>query len=208
MTQRANGEAFIIIDVQNDFCTGGALEVPGGESVVPVINALQERYDMVVATQDWHPPHHHSFAVNHVGKEQFSTTQMHYGEQVLWPEHCVQGTEGAAFHKDLATERLELILRKGHRAEIDSYSAFFENDRRTATGLAGYLMERGVRSVALAGLATDFCVCYSALDAIHLGFSVTLYEDASRGIDLVGSLAAARQRMLEAGVTITQSGLG
>ncbi len=202
---RAADEALLIIDVQNDFCTGGALEVPGGEAVVPIINALQDRFALVVATQDWHPADHHSFAVHHQDKEPFSVTELHYGQQVLWPEHCVQGTRGAAFHADLKTDDCDLIIRKGHRTEIDSYSAFYENDHTTPTGLAGYLSERGVKAVTLVGLATDFCVCYSALDAVRLGLKATVVEDACRAIDLEDSLAAARKQMLEAGVTLTQS---
>ncbi len=205
MPQHAANEALLIIDVQNDFCSGGALAVPDGEAVVPLINDLQSRFTIVVATQDWHPAGHHSFAADHPGKEPFSTIEMPYGEQVLWPTHCVQGTLGAAFQEGLQTDAVDLIVRKGHRPEIDSYSAFFENDRKTPTGLAGYLRDRGVEAVTLAGLATDFCVCYSALDAARLGFAVTVVEDACRAIDLEGSLAAARRQMTEAGVRLTTS---
>jgi len=197
-------EALIVIDVQNDFCPGGALAVEGGDQVVPILNRLQERFEIVVLTQDWHPADHQSFASNH-GAEPFSTTTMPYGEQVLWPDHCVQGTKGAEFHADLDTRRAELVIRKGFRAAIDSYSAFFENDRSTVTGLAGYLRERGVEGVALAGLATDFCVAYSALDAVGLGFRARVIEDASRAIDLDGSLTARMREMRDAGVEITVS---
>lgn len=197
-------DALIVIDVQNDFCPGGALAVPEGDAVVPTINRLQERFETVVLTQDWHPSDHGSFASSH-GAEQFSTTRMAYGEQVLWPDHCVQGTEGAAFHPGLETKRAQLVIRKGFRVEIDSYSAFFENDRTTVTGLAGYLRERGVRRLTLAGLALDFCVAYSALDAVRLGFQVCVVEDACRAIDLDGSLAARMAEMGDAGVRIVAS---
>jgi nicotinamidase/pyrazinamidase len=200
-----NGEALIVVDVQNDFCPGGALAVPDGDAVVPVINRLQERFETVVLTQDWHPADHRSFASMH-GARPFGTAEMLYGPQVLWPDHCVQGTEGAALHPGLATHRATLVLRKGFRAEIDSYSAFFENDRKTVTGLAGYLLERGIGTLTLAGLATDFCVAYSALDAVRLGFTVRVVEDACRAIDLHGSLAATTAEMRRAGVTLTRSG--
>jgi nicotinamidase/pyrazinamidase len=199
------GDALIVVDVQNDFCPGGALAVPEGDAVVPVINRLQERFETVVLTQDWHPPDHRSFASNH-GAEPFGTTEMAYGTQVLWPDHCVQGTEGAALHPRLATDRAAVLIRKGFRAEIDSYSAFFENDRETVTGLAGYLLERGIRGVTLAGLATDFCVAYSALDAARLGFQVRVVEDACRAIDLQGSLATMLGEMRGAGVGLVRSG--
>jgi len=199
------GDALIVVDVQNDFCPGGALAVPEGDAVVPVINRLQERFENVVLTQDWHPADHRSFASNH-GAEPFATTEMPYGTQVLWPDHCVQGTEGAALHPRLMTGRAGLLIRKGFRAEIDSYSAFFENDRKTVTGLAGYLRERGIGAVTLAGLATDFCVGYSALDAARLGFRVRVVEDACRAIDLQGSLARMLAGMREAGVALVRSG--
>ncbi len=204
MVQPAQDEALLIIDVQNDFCSAGALAVEEGEAVVPVINALQERFAVIVATQDWHPDEHHSFAANHQGKAPFSTHDLFYGTQVLWPSHCVQGSEGAAFHADLVTERCDLIIRKGFRPEIDSYSAFFENDHATPTGLAGYLRERGITGLSLAGLATDYCVCYSALDAVQLGFKVRVLEAACRAIDLDGSLAEARRQMQAAGVDLVQ----
>jgi nicotinamidase/pyrazinamidase len=197
--------ALIVVDVQNDFCPGGALPVPDGDAVVPVVNRLQERFETVVLTQDWHPPDHRSFASNH-GAEPFGTTEMAYGTQVLWPDHCVQGTHGAALHPDLATDRAAVLIRKGFRPEIDSYSAFFENDRTTVTGLAGYLLERGIREVTLAGLATDFCVGHSALDAVRLGFGVRVVEDACRAIDLQGSLAAMLAELRGAGVEIVRSG--
>ncbi len=193
--------ALIVIDVQNDFCSGGALAVPGGDDVVAPINALMEGFGTVVLSQDWHPAGHSSFASEHPGKAPLETVEMAYGTQVLWPDHCIQGTAGAAFHPDLAVDRAHLILRKGFRREIDSYSAFFENDRTTATGLDGYLKSRGIAALTLAGLATDFCVHWSALDARRLGYAVTVAEHASRGIDAGGSLAAAWTAMAAAGVT-------
>lgn len=196
----AEGDALLIIDVQNDFCPGGALAVPDGDAVVPLINRLGEAFPHILLTQDWHTPGHSSFASSHSGRQPFETTTMPYGEQTLWPDHCVQGTPGAAFHRDLDDTRAELVLRKGFRREIDSYSAFYENDRKTATGLAGYLRERGISRVFLAGLATDFCVNFSAVDAAREGFTAVLIEDACRAIDLAGSLAAAKQAMREAGV--------
>lgn len=196
-------DALIVIDVQNDFCPGGALAVAGGDEIIPRINALMGDFQTIVLTQDWHPADHASFAANHPGAEPFSLVQMPYGPQVLWPTHCVQGTGGAEFHKDLRTDPGQLVLRKGFRAGIDSYSAFFENDRTTATGLEGYLRNRGVTSVTLVGLATDYCVAYSALDAARLGFAATVLEDAARAIDLNGSLAAARAEMQAAGVRLS-----
>ncbi len=198
-------EALLIIDVQNDFCPGGALEVHDGDTVVPLINGLIDRFSVRVVTQDWHPEGHHSFAGNHDAKEPFSTTELSYGTQVLWPHHCVQGTPGAAFHDDLRVDNCDMVLRKGFRPEIDSYSAFFENDHKTPTGLAGYLRERGVEAVTLVGLATDFCVRYSAVDAVTLGFQVRVLEEACRAIDLEGSLAEALTEMSEAGVVLSQS---
>lgn len=203
MTQAS--DALLIIDVQNDFCGGGALAVPHGVQVVAPINRLSPKFATVVATQDWHPPGHNSFASHHHGKAPFQTAEVAYGTQVLWPDHCVQGTVGAAFHPDLDLRGCQMIVRKGFRPGIDSYSAFCENDRTTTTGLAGFLKERGVRQVFLTGLATDFCVFYSALDARKAGFEVVLVEDACRAIDLEGSLAAARQAMIEAGVTAMRS---
>ena len=196
-------DLLLVVDVQNDFCPGGALAVPDGDAVVPAVAALMPLFDHVVLTQDWHPPGHGSFASSHPGRRPFETIEAAYGEQVLWPDHCVQGTPGAAFHPDLDTSRAELILRKGFRREIDSYSAFFENDHRTRTGLSGFLRERGFRRLFLAGLATDFCVKWSALDARREGFGVVVLEDACRGIDLDGSLARAREEMRQAGVALT-----
>jgi nicotinamidase/pyrazinamidase len=198
-------DVLLVIDVQRDFCPGGALAVPDGDAVVPIINRLSERFEHVVLTQDWHPGGHHSFASTHEGRTPFSTVTLHYGEQTLWPDHCVQGTAGAEFHDALEWGGAELILRKGFRSAIDSYSAFFENDRKTPTGLAGYLKERGLTRVILAGLATDYCVRFSAEDAVSLGFETALVEDACRAIDLDGSLAAAMTAMRERGVVITDS---
>jgi nicotinamidase/pyrazinamidase len=194
--------ALIVIDVQTDFCPGGALAVAGGDAVVPVVNALMDRFAVRVLTQDWHPADHRSFAANHPGAAPYSVTQMPYGPQVLWPTHCVQGTDGAGFHPDLRTDRADLILRKGFRPGIDSYSAFFENDRTTPTGLEGYLRGRGVQTVVLAGLATDFCVAFSALDAARLGFGVTVHLPGCRGIDLDGSMDAQLAAMRAAGVLL------
>ena len=194
-------QALIVVDVQNDFCPGGALAVPGGDEVVAPINAMMNRFDAVILTQDWHPAGHSSFASAHPGNAPFETVEMPYGTQVLWPDHCVQGTEGAAFHKDLRTDG-DLIIRKGYRAGIDSYSGFFENDRTTPTGLEGYLRSRGITDLTLAGLATDFCVAFTALDAVRLGFAVTVDLAACRAIDLEGSLQAARSQMKDAGVVL------
>jgi nicotinamidase/pyrazinamidase len=195
-----DNDLLLIIDVQNDFCPGGALAVADGDAVVPVINRLAERFDHVVLTQDWHPAGHSSFATSHPGSAAFEAINMPYGRQTLWPDHCVQGTSGAAFHPQLATDRAELVIRKGFRPTIDSYSAFYENDRRTPTGLAGYLRERGLQRIFLAGLATDFCVRYSAVDARQLGFTTLLIEAGCRAIDLAGSLEAAWAEMNAAGV--------
>ncbi len=193
-------DLLLVIDVQNDFCGGGALAVPDGDAVVPVINRLAGHFAHVALTQDWHPGGHSSFATSHPGKAPFETIAMPYGAQTLWPDHCVQGTPGAGFHPQLDLQRAELVIRKGFRTGIDSYSAFFENDRTTPTGLAGYLRERGFGRVFMAGLATDFCVNYSAVDARRLGFDVVLIEAGCRGIDLGGSLDAAWAGMAEAGV--------
>lgn len=193
-------EALIVIDVQNDFCPGGALAVEDGDAVIPRINALTDEFATVVLTQDWHPADHASFAANHPGAAPFSLTEMPYGPQVLWPVHCVQGTAGASFHPALRTDPAQMILRKGFRPAIDSYSAFFENDRRTPTGLQGYLAARGITAVTLVGLATDYCVAYSALDAARLGLAATILEGACRAIDLNGSLDAARAATGAAGV--------
>ena len=200
MQIRQHEDLLLVIDVQNDFCPGGALAVGEGHAVVPVINRLAGQFDHVALTQDWHPVGHSSFATSHPGSVPFETITMPYGPQVLWPDHCVQGTPGAAFHPELLADRAELIIRKGFRGAIDSYSAFYENDRRTPTGLAGYLRERGIKRVFLAGLATDYCVHYSALDARREGFDAVVIETGCRAIDLSGSLAAAWAGMNEAGV--------
>ena len=197
---RVDDAALVVIDVQNDFCPGGALAVPDGDAVVPAINRLVPRFPACILTQDWHPPGHRSFASSHPGHAPFETTKLPYGEQVLWPDHCVQGTAGAAFHHDLATAGADLVLRKGFRPGIDSYSAFYENDRRTPTGLAGYLRGRGISRLFFAGLATDFCVAWSAIDAAREGFEAAVVEDACRAIDLDGSLAAAWDEMRAANV--------
>ena len=199
---RDTSHALIVIDVQNDFCPGGALAVADGDAIIPRINALMDTFAVKVLTQDWHPADHASFAANHDGAEPFSLTEMPYGPQVLWPTHCVQGSDGAEFHKDLRTDPADLIIRKGFRPAIDSYSAFFENDHKTPTGLEGYLKTRGVTDLTLVGLATDFCVAYSAIDAAKLGFAVTVPEGACRAIDLDGSLAKARDDMRAAGVRL------
>ena len=199
---RPDSDALIVIDVQNDFCPGGALAVAGGDAIVPRINALLADFAVRVFTQDWHPANHASFAANHPGAAAYSVHQMPYGPQVLWPVHCVQGTSGAAFHADLNTDPADLIVRKGFRAGIDSYSAFFENDRTTPTGLEGYLRTRGVREVTLVGLALDYCVAYSAIDAARLGFGVTVSTGACRAIDLGGSLALMTAEMAAAGVRL------
>ena len=193
-------DALLVIDVQYDFCPAGALAIAGGDEVVAVINALAGRFDHVIMTQDWHPQGHGSFASAHPGHSPFETIRMPYGDQTLWPDHCVQGTRGAEIHAGLGLPNCEMIVRKGFRAEIDSYSAFRENDRATATGLAGYLRERGLARLFLAGLATDFCVHFSALDARAERFEAWVIEDACRAIDLDGSLAAARENMRAAGV--------
>lgn len=194
--------ALIMIDIQNDFCPGGRLAVADGNAIIARVNRLQQDYAIRVLTQDWHPADHSSFADNHPNADPYSLIDMPYGPQVLWPRHCVQGSDGAAFHPDLKTNRADLVIRKGFRAAIDSYSAFFENDHKTRTGLEGYLRERGVQDLVMVGLATDFCVRYSAVDAARLGFGVTVLEGACRAIDLQGSLAAARRDMLDHGVKL------
>jgi nicotinamidase/pyrazinamidase len=186
-------DVLLVIDVQNDFCPGGALAVPRGDEVVPVINRLASRFANVVLTQDWHPADHLSFASAHPGRKPFETTTAAYGPQVLWPDHCIQGTPGAGFHPALTIPHAALVLRKGMRRAIDSYSAFYENDRKTPTGLVGYLRERNLTHIFLCGLAFDFCVRYSAEDAIRAGFTVAVIEDACRGIDIDGSVAATRR---------------
>lgn len=193
-------DVLLVIDVQNDFCTGGALAVPGGERIVPAINRTAQKFANVVLTQDWHPGDHVSFAPNHAGKQPFEAIELDYGRQVLWPTHCVQGTAGADFHRDLDLARASLVVRKGFRRGIDSYSALFENDHRTPTGLLGYLRERELRSVFIAGLALDFCVRFSAEDARRAGLEVAVVEDACRGIDLGGSVAATHQSFRELGI--------
>lgn len=198
--------ALIVVDVQNDFCPGGALAVPGGDEVVPVINRVAARFDNVVLTQDWHPRGHASFASSHPGKKPFETIELAYGAQVLWPDHCVQGTSGAGFHPELATERAQLVVRKGFHRDIDSYSGFLEADRETTTGLAGFLKEKGFRQLYVCGLATDFCVAWTALDARATGFEVGVIDDACRAIDLDGSLARAWRDLEAAGVKRLGSG--
>jgi len=196
----ASDDLLLIIDVQNDFCPNGALAVSDGDAVVPVINRLAGQFDHLALTQDWHPAGHSSFASSHPGSVPFQSITMPYGPQTLWPDHCIQATPGAAFHPKLETDRAQLIIRKGFRREIDSYSAFFENDKTTPTGLGGYLRERGLERVFLVGLATDFCVYYSAMDARRLGFEAVVIDAGCRAIDLAGSLAAAYAGMAEAGV--------
>ncbi|WP_321784942.1 bifunctional nicotinamidase/pyrazinamidase [Paraburkholderia sp. J94] len=202
---RSADDVLLLIDLQYDFMPGGALAVARGDEVVPVANRLAQGFAHVVLTQDWHPAAHVSFAANHVGRKPFETVALPYGEQVLWPTHCVQGTQGAALHRDLDVPHARAVIRKGHHAEVDSYSAFLEADRTTPTGLAGYLREMGAKRVYCCGLATDYCVAWSALDARAAGFETVLIEDASRAIDLNGSLAAAWTQLQAAGVTRAQS---
>ena len=198
-------DVLVAVDVQNDFCPGGRLAVPAGDEVVRPINALIEHFAHVVLTQDWHPPGHRSFASSHPGAKPYDIVQMPYGDQTLWPDHCLQGSPGAALRSDLKAEKAELVVRKGYHREIDSYSAFFENDRTTPTGLGGYLRERGFRRVFLAGLAFDFCVRWSAEDAHRLGFEVVVLADACRALDIEGSAAATRKALAIAGVEIGAS---
>ncbi len=195
-------DVLLVVDMQNDFCPGGALAVPQGDHVVPLINRLAQRFSHVVLTQDWHPRGHNSFASAHPGKAPFGTITVAYGPQVLWPDHCIQGTAGADFHKDLRIPHAELVLRKGFRPAIDSYSAFYENDHKTPTGLSGYLRERGLKRVVLAGLAFDFCVRYSAEDARREGFEAVVAQDACRGIDINGSMAETRGSFATSGVEV------
>jgi nicotinamidase/pyrazinamidase len=196
----------IIIDIQNDFCPGGALAVAEGDMIIPAINALTPKFDKVVATQDWHPPGHISFAKTH-NKKPYDVIYIDGMEQTLWPEHCMPGTSGACFHKDLDLTGVDLIIRKGNNPLIDSYSAFLENDKKTETGLRGYLSGLGLKNLYLCGLATDYCVYFSAMDAVIMGFSVTLLRDLSRGIDVpAGSVARALDAMKEKGVRIANSG--
>ncbi len=199
---RPSNEALIVIDLQVDFCPGGRLAVPGGDEIVAPVNALLPEFPVRVLTQDWHPKGHSSFASSHKGHAPYEVIEMPYGPQVLWPDHCTIGSRGAKFHSGLDVNRADMIIRKGFRPEVDSYSAFFENDHTTPTGLEGYLRTRGVDTVTLCGLATDFCVNYSAVDAARLGFKVRVIESLSRGIDLNGSLAEARKGMSDAGVAL------
>jgi len=207
-TKIAIGESdvLLVVDVQNDFCPDGRLAVPGGDEVVPCINRTARHFKHVVLTQDWHPPGHQSFASSHPGKQPFESIEVAYGPQILWPDHCVQATPGAQFRDDLRIPHAELVLRKGFRPAIDSYSAFYENDRKTPTGLAGYLRERGLARVFLAGLALDFCVRYSAEDAHRERFAVVVIDDACRGIDVDGSVAATRRTFAALGITSVAEG--
>jgi nicotinamidase/pyrazinamidase len=201
-------DVLLVVDIQNDFCGGGALAVFGADEIVPLVNRLSRAFKHVVLTQDWHPPGHHSFASTHKGRRPFETTEAHYGPQILWPDHCVQGTRGAKFHAALDIPHAELILRKGYHPQIDSYSAFLENDHRTPTGLAGYLRERGLTRVFLAGLALDFCVRYSAEDAHRSGLSVVVLEDACRAIDRGGSLAETWDSLAALGIPRIRGAMG
>jgi nicotinamidase/pyrazinamidase len=198
-------DVLLVVDVQNDFCPGGALAVPNGDAVIPVIHRIAPKFEHVILTQDWHSPRHLSFASAHPGKHPFEQIQVSYGEQTLWPDHCLQGTRGAEFHPALHLAGAELILRKGFDPEIDSYSAFFENDRKTPTGLAGYLRERGLTRVFIAGLAYDYCAAYSALDARRLGLPAIIIRDACRAIDLNGSVAAMEKEFARTGVELIES---
>ena len=197
--------ALLIVDLQNDFCEGGALEVPDGSTIVPTINKLIESFDAVIQTQDWHPAGHASFASSHNGKDPYDTIEMDYGTQVLWPDHCVQGSEGAEFHPDLNTTKTQVIIRKGFRPEIDSYSAFYENDQETKTGLTGYLKTRGISDLYAVGLATDFCVKWSVLDGLKEGFKLQIVKDAVKGIDIDGSVDEAWNEMRAEGVNVIES---
>ncbi len=198
--------SLLIADVQNDFCPGGSLPVPKGDQIIPVINRIMGRFDTVVATQDWHPQDHVSFASNHPGKKLFDVVSVGDMEQILWPDHCVQGKEGAAFHPELNRNAINLILRKGIRSNLDSYSGFFENDRKTSTGLSYYLNGLGIEELYICGLAFDFCVFYTALDSVRLGFNTTVIENASRGVDVPsGNIARTREEMIQAGVHLVSS---
>jgi nicotinamidase/pyrazinamidase len=194
------GDVLLVVDVQNDFCPGGSLAVPCGDEIVPLVNRLATRFEHVVLTQDWHPAGHRSFASAHPGRKPYETIELAYGAQILWPDHCVQGTPGAELCRELRIVHAELVLRKGYHRDLDSYSAFYENDRKTHTGLAGYLRERGFKRVFLAGLAFDFCVRFSAEDATREGFEVVVFEDACRGIDVDGSVLATRQALMALGI--------
>ena len=200
-------DVLLVVDIQNDFCPGGGLAVPRGHEVVPLINSLARKFMHVILTQDWHPRGHLSFASSHAGKQPFETIDVDYGKQILWPDHCVQGTSGAAFHANLDIAHAQLVLRKGYHHAIDSYSAFYENDRRTKTGLASYLRERGFTRVFLAGLAFDFCVRYSAEDARREGFEAIVLEDACRAIDVEGSAAATRKQFDSLGIRCVSAGM-
>ena len=195
-------DVLLIVDVQNDFCPGGALAVPDGDAIIPAVNRLARSFAHVILTQDWHPPGHASFASSHPGRSPFDAIEVSYGTQILWPDHCVQGTRGARFHPELNVPHAELVVRKGFRSAIDSYSAFRENDRLTPTGLAGYLRERGLERITMCGLATDFCVAFSAIDGREAGFEVAVVTAACRGIDIDGSVARAMRSMSEAGVSV------
>ncbi len=197
---RRSTDCLIVVDVQNDFMPGGALAVPRGDEIVPLVNRIAVQFAVVVLSQDWHPAGHASFASSHAGRKPFETLRLAYGEQVLWPDHCVQGTPGAAFHAGLDIPHAQLVIRKGHHRQVDSYSAFLEADRKTKTGLDGYLKSRGVKRVFCVGLATDFCVAWTAMDARRFGLQAVVIEDACRAIDAGGSLAAAWQGMKRAGV--------
>jgi nicotinamidase/pyrazinamidase len=199
---RPANEALLVVDIQNDFCPGGALGVPGGHEIVAGVNALMDEFRAVILTQDWHPAGHTSFASSHPRRDPYEVIDMPYGPQVLWPDHCIIGSDGARFHPDLRTDPADLIIRKGFDPLIDSYSAFYENDRTTPTGLEGYLRNRGIDTVTVVGLATDFCVNFSAVDAMRHGFKVAVVESLCRAIDLDGSLADAFDGMLSAGVRI------
>jgi nicotinamidase/pyrazinamidase len=200
-------DVLVVVDVQNDFCDGGALPVPGGQAVVPIIHRFAVGFQHVILTQDWHPRDHHSFASNHPGRSAFDTVETAHGEQVLWPDHCVENSLGAAFHPHLLLDNAEMILRKGFRSNIDSYSAFLENDHQTPTGLKGYLRERGLERVFLCGLAYDYCVCYSAIDSRQAGFETYVVEDACKAIGIGDTVAAANHAFAKAGVHVIQSGL-
>jgi len=198
-------DLLLVVDPQNDFCPGGALAVPGGDEIFSPINRIMPSFDNIGVTQDWHPPGHSSFASSYPGKKAYDTIELDYGTQVLWPDHCVQGSEGAEFHPAAELLRAQVIIRKGFNRDLDSYSAFFENDRKTPTGLAGYLAERGIKRLFLAGLAYDFCVLWSTQDARRLGYEVVVVKDACRAIDLEGSAAAATVALQEAGAVLIDS---
>jgi nicotinamidase/pyrazinamidase len=199
-------KALLVVDIQNDFCPGGALAVPNGDTIVPIVNRLIDHFDAVIQTQDWHPAGHQSFASSYYDKDPFDRVELDYGTQVLWPDHCVQGSKGAEFHPELNTRKSQVIIRKGFRKQIDSYSTFFENDQKTATGLTGYLKERGISDLYTTGLATDFCVKWSVLDGIDEGFTMHIIEDAVKGINLDGSLDQAWKEMKNKGVNVIKSG--